>query len=72
MIFGHPKWLPAAVLLVTVTSGSGASQMPTRPSSASSASTLRGGGGGANLRNASVTFSIFSMKFLWDDINNIS
>ena len=32
--------------------------MPTRPSS--SASTLRGGGGGrANLRNASVSFSLF-------------
>ena len=35
--------------------GSGAFQMPTRPSS--SASTLRGGR--ANLRNASVTFSLF-------------
>ena len=34
--------------------GSGAFQMPTRPSSAS---TLRGGR--ANLRNASVTFSLF-------------
>ena len=40
--------------------------MPTRPSSAASAasaasaSTLRGGGGErANLRNASVTFSLF-------------
>ena len=43
--------------------GSGAFQMPTRPSSSSaSESTLRGGGGGggrANLRNASVTFSLF-------------
>ena len=47
-------------------SGSGAFQMPTRPSasaaaptrpSASTASTLRGGR--ANLRNASVTFSLF-------------
>ena len=38
-----------------VPSGSGAFQMPTRPSS--SASTLRGGR--ANLRNASVTFSLF-------------
>ena len=47
--------------------GSGAFQMPTRPSSASAASaasaaststsTLRGGR--ANLRNASVTFSLF-------------
>ena len=40
--------------------GSGAFQMPTRPSSsasAASASTLRGGR--ANLRNASVTFSLF-------------
>ena len=36
--------------------GSGAFQMPTRPSSAS-ASTLRGGR--ANLRNVSVTFSLF-------------
>ena len=35
--------------------GSGAFQMPTRPSS--SASTLRGGR--ANLTNASVTFSLF-------------
>ena len=52
--------------------GSGAFQMPTRPSS--SASTLRGGR--TNLRNASVTFSLFvtyfGMKLLWDDINNIS
>ena len=45
--------------------GSGAFQMPTRPSSAAAASssTLRGGGGGgggrANLRNASVTFFLF-------------
>ena len=40
--------------------GSGAFQMPTCPSSSSSASaasTLRGGR--ANLRNASVTFSLF-------------
>ena len=43
--------------------------MPTHPSV--SASTLRGGGGGANLRNSSVTFSFFGMKLLWDDINNI-
>ena len=47
--------------------------MPTRPSSASS-STFKGGGGWggggrANLRNASVTFSFFGMKLLWDDIN---
>ena len=45
-----------------VPSGSGAFQMPTRPSSSASssssaASTLRGGR--ANLRNASVTFSLF-------------
>ena len=45
-----------------VPSGRGAFQMPTRPSSAASAasasaSTLRGGR--ANLRNASVTFSLF-------------
>ena len=42
--------------------GSGAFQMPTCPSSsAASASTLRQGGGGgrANLRNASVIFSLF-------------
>ena len=47
--------------------GSGAFQMPTRPSSSALAasaasalaSTLRGGGGRANLRNASVTFSLF-------------
>ena len=32
--------------------------MPTRPSSAAAASTLRGGR--ANLRNAKVTFSLFS------------
>ena len=38
--------------------GSGAFQIPTRPSSSASASTLRGGR--ANLRNASVTFSLFS------------
>ena len=40
--------------------GSGAFQMPTRPSLAE---TLRGGGGGTgatvNLRNAKVTFSLF-------------
>ena len=45
-----------------VPSGSGAFQMPTRPSSSASssssaASTLRGGR--ANLINASVTFSLF-------------
>ena len=41
-----------------VPSGSGAFQMPTCPSSsAASASTLRGER--ANLRNASVTFSLF-------------
>ena len=46
-----------------VPSGSGAFQMPTRPSSSASSasssasSTLRGGR--ANLRNASVTFSLF-------------
>ena len=56
----------------TVPSGSRAFQMPTCPASASaaSASTLRGGR--ANLRNASVTFSLFCMKLLWDDITNIS
>ena len=60
-----------------VPSGRGAFQMPTRPSSAASAasavsaSTLRGGR--ANLRNSSVTFSLFfGMKLLWDNINNIS
>ena len=53
-----------------VPSGRGAFQMPTRPWSAA-ASALRGGR--ANLRNASVTFSLFfGMKLLWDDINNIS
>ena len=62
-------------LASAVPSGRGAFQMPTRPSSAASAasasaSTLRGGR--ANLRNASVTFSLFGMKLLWDDINNIS
>ena len=43
---------------------SGAFQMPTRLSSSPLAlSTLRGGGGGGgNLRNASVTFSLFGMK----------
>ena len=42
-----------------VPSGSRAFQMPTHPSSSSAAaaSTLRGGR--ANLRNASVTFSLF-------------
>ena len=52
--------------------GSGAFQMPTRPSAAAavSASTLRGGR--PNLRNASVTFLFFGMKLLWDDIDNIS
>ena len=44
-----------------VSSGSGVFQLPTRPgSSAASASTLRGES--ANLRNASVTFSLFGMK----------
>ena len=32
---------------------------------------FKGGGGGANLRNALVTFFVFGMKLLWDDINNI-
>ena len=40
-----------------VSPGSGAFQMPTRPSSV--ASTLRGGGEGQILENASVTFSLF-------------
>ena len=42
--------------------------MPTCPSEAAE-STLREGR--ANLRNASVTFSQFCTKLLWDDINNI-
>ena len=72
-------YLPSASLFSSaVPSGSGAFQMPTRPSASSSASssssaaasTLRGGR--ANLRNASVTFSLFGMRLLWDDINNIS
>ena len=44
--------------------------MPTRLAPAAASSTLRGGR--ANLRNVSVTFSLFGMKLLWDDINNIS
>ena len=73
--FLFTKWLPAAILddrkslLIAflaifssaVPPGSGAFQMPTCPSSSASASasasTLRGGR--ANLRNASVTFSLF-------------
>ena len=52
-----------------VPSGPGAFQMPTRQSAA--ASTLRGGR--ANLRNASVTFSLFWHEAsLGYDINNIS
>ena len=49
-----------SVFSSAVPPGSGAFQMPTCPSSsasAASASTLRGGR--ANLRNASVTFSLF-------------
>ena len=44
-----------------VPTGSGAFQMPTCPSlSSAAASTLGGGGGGRNnLRNTSVTFSLF-------------
>ena len=52
--------LQAGIFSSAVPSGSGAFQMPTCPSSSSatsSASTLRGGR--ANLRNASVTFSLF-------------
>ena len=52
--------LDPIVFSSAVPPGSGAFQMPTRPSSAAaSAATLRGGGGRANLRNASVTFSLF-------------
>ena len=58
-----PGFTGAAFFSSAVPPGSGAFQMPTRPSSSSSssaasASTLRGGGR-ANLRNASVTFSLF-------------
>ena len=51
--------IPAELFSSAVPSGSGAFQMPTRPSSsaAASAATLRGGGGRANL--ASVTFPLF-------------
>ena len=57
------KCLFKIVFSSAVPPGSGAFQMPTRPSSSASASvsasasTLRGGR--ANLRNASVTFSLF-------------
>ena len=59
-IFGDVISLLAQVFSSAVPPGSGAFQMPTCPSSSSSAaaSTLRGGR--ANLRNASVTFSLFS------------
>ena len=43
----------------TVPPGSGAFQMPTCQSSSSSASASTLRGGRANLRNASVTFSLF-------------
>ena len=49
------KKIYGSVFSSAVPPGSGAFQMPTCPSS--SASTLRGGR--ANLRNASVTFSLF-------------
>ena len=66
MVFFHGHDLDTFhVFSSAVPSGSGAFQMPTCPSSSSSssvsassaASTLRGGR--ANLRNASVTFSLF-------------
>ena len=57
MTISHCK-NPPQLFSSAVPPGSGAFQMPTRPSSASAASsTLRGGR--ANLRNASVTFSLF-------------
>ena len=42
-----------------VPSGSGAFQMPTCPSSSASSAASTLGGGGTNLRNTSVTFSLF-------------
>ena len=58
------NWCKKNLFSSAVPSGSGAFQMPTRPSASSAsssassaASTLRGGR--ANLRNASVTFSLF-------------
>ena len=69
----YTLFCPGYIFSSAVPSDNGAFQMPTRPSSA--ASTLRGGtfqmptrpssaastlrGGRANLRNASVTFSLF-------------
>ena len=53
------SWDAVDIFSSAVPPGSGAFQMPTHPSSSSAlASTLRGGR--ANLRNASVTFSLFS------------
>ena len=60
IIFAESYYSIFVVFSSAVPPGSGAFQMPTRPSSASAASassTLRGGR--ANLRNASVTFTIF-------------
>ena len=66
--FRFKSYDPKCVFSSAVPSGSTALQMVTRPSSA--ASTFRRGR--ANLRNASVFFSLFGMKLLWDDINNMS
>ena len=62
LMYGSPRTPQIYIFSSAVPPGSGAFQMPTRPSSsasasAASASTLRGGR--ANLRNASVTFSLF-------------
>ena len=54
-VCGSTFSIKCPIFSFAVPPGSGAFQMPTRPSS--SASTLRGGR--ANLRNASVTFSLF-------------
>ena len=50
-------WNVVGIFSSAVPPGSGAFEMPTHSSAAASASTLRGGR--ANLRNASVTFSLF-------------
>ena len=66
LFMGPPEYPKMRIFSSAVPPGSGAFQMPTCPSSAASASaaasaaaasTLRGGR--ANLRNASVTFSLF-------------
>ena len=60
------------LLSSAVPSGSGAFQLPTRPSSSSAAASTLRGGKGLSQKRFSNFFSFFDMRLLWEDINNIS